>query len=57
MPADEHSIVLVAEGAQLLHELLSDHADAAYALDALDDDGTDIALLQLSLPRLDVVDG
>ena len=55
--ADEHRVVAIAEDAELLQELLAHHADAAHALNTLDDDGAHVALLQLGLPRLDVVDG
>jgi hypothetical protein len=33
------------------------HADAAYALDALHDAGRDVALSQLAVPGIEVVEG
>ena len=54
--ADENCVVLVAESTNALKEFCTDHADAAYALDALDDDCTDIAFLNLFLPCCEIVE-
>ena len=55
--ADEHRARLVARLAQALHEFRRGQADAAHALDALDDDGAHIALGQFPAEGLQVVEG
>ena len=54
---DEHRVGGVAELAQPLHKLRTGHANTSHALDTLDDDGAHIALLNLTAPRLQVVEG
>lgn len=55
--ADKDGVVLVADCAESLQELWADHADASDTLNALDDAGTYIALLNLCCPSSEVVEG
>lgn len=54
--ADEDGIVLIANLAQALEEVSLDHTDAAYTLDALEDDSTDIVLLNLLAPCVEIIE-
>ena len=53
--ADQNRAILLASSCQALGKLLGGELDAAHALNALQDDGTDVALLQFSLPGRQVV--
>ena len=53
--ADQNRAILLAGSCQTLGKLLGGELDAAHTLNALQDDGTDVALLQLSLPGGQVV--
>ncbi len=55
--ADKDSVVIVADSAESLKEFRADHADATDTLNALDDAGTHIALLNLCRPSSEVVEG
>ena len=55
--ADENSVVLVADFAKSLQEFWADHADATNTLNALDNAGAYVALLNLCRPSSEVVEG
>ena len=55
--ADEHGARHIAGLTQTLHELGGSQLDAANTLDALHDAGCHIALCQLRLPSLEIVEG
>ena len=53
--ANQDGVVLVTEFAQTLHEVGRHHTDATHALNALEDAGADVALLQFTFPGREVV--
>ena len=55
--ANQNGIMLVAQLTQSLQEFSADHTDTAYTLNALYDTGTNIILLYLLLPSLDIIEG